>query len=337
MGAAIVRVWHGFMRSWNRPYRRLYCGGITSHFWVTKNDPAGEFRKGQKVFDPSKAQEILERGGRLRSIRTPRNRDLRAALSDMAKAMTVHHEVQYGFVRKRSCVDSARLHAGAKSVLSLDVSNAFEQVTRADVQYLLHHLYDVNSADAAQIAEVSCWGHRLYQGSPIAPPLWNARIYAAAVRLQALARANGLTVTIYADDVTISSRTWQYFSKRFIRTVIKILREEGIDVNPRKTHVSHPSPNNVGSTVVTGLTVDYGEHGEPLVRPVHRGRLVKKAYYLEWHIMYKNAVYSHEVAVDGAKKELTYVVGGILKWCGIAAHAPSRQLELHEVAALCRA
>lgn len=325
-GAALARCWRDFMRQWDRPYRRLFMGGVTSHFWVVKQAPG--LRKGAKVFRPADAEQILEAGGRLRNIRTPRNRDLRDALKQAARYLVVHHPIQYGFVEGRNCAQAASVHANARVVLTMDIESAFEQVTEDDVVDILHRLYDLNLDSARKMAEVSCWHRRLYQGSPIAPAMFNARAYSAAVRLEALARANGLKVTMYADDLCISSDRWTHFSKGFQKTVIRILAEEGLVVNPRKTRITRPSSRNVGSTVITGLTIDYDDVGA-LVRPAHRGRFAAKAGYLDWLINARGIEWSRELARDGERKRLACVVSGLLNWVQVAARPPAEQLPLY--------
>jgi len=306
------------MSTWQKPFISLHRGGLTKSFHVVKE--AEGYRRGEKILDPELAQRIMEEGGRLRPIRCPRSSLVHNALKAMAQAIDLHHEAQFGFIKDRNCVEGAFLHRKAKSVLTIDILDAFEQVTEREVRYILKHILDVNRIMATMIADLTCYQGRLYQGSPLAPALFNIRSLHAAERLTRLAAANGLICTIYADDITISSDKWSYFTRSFIKTVIRILAEEGLRVNKDKIHVTHQDPRTVGLTDITGLTIDYDDNGQPFVRPIHRGKYTKKAAYLKYLYDTYGIEYSRECARDGTDKALVSVYQGLQNWSEVEKH-----------------
>lgn len=295
-------------------YSAIRRGGTVRTMWVVKRPVMG-LRKGQKLLRRSDMLAYEARGATFRTVRFPRDETIRKALRDMAKAMSpLHHASQYGFAPKRNCIQSADLHRYARTVFLLDIQDAFEQVNRYEVEDMLRRVFLLRSATAAIVADMACCDGHLYQGCPIAPVIFNIRAMWAVERLERLCRANHCTLSVYADDVTISSERWDHFSAGFRKTVYRILGECGLKVNPAKCKVRRVSPLKVGSFDITGLAVDYDEHtGLPYVRPLHRRLTRRKAEYLD-HLAVYGIEFTEELARDGTPKALSAVTAGLRGW-----------------------
>ena len=237
------------------------------------------------------------------------------AMKDMASYMQpLHHECQYGFVPHRDCVKSAAQHINADVVFLLDFENAFDQVRIGEVREIFHEVFRINEVDADALARLCCHEGHLYQGNPMAPVIFNLRALWCVERLYRLCKSNGATITVYADDVTISHPYWQYYSSGFRKTVYSIIRECGLKVNPAKCKVRRQSPQKVGSFDITGLVIDYDPYTKvPYVRPVHRKLYRRKAAYVS-HLMGLGVQYSNELAKDGGRKKLEWVKTGLEQW-----------------------
>ena len=148
----------------------------------------------------------------------------------------------------------------------------------------------------------------------MAPVLFNIRALWMVERLHRLCEANRCVLSVYADDITISSERWDHFSHGFRKTVYRIIRECGLKVNPSKCKVRAVSPRKIGHHDITGLTVDYDpDTGVPYVRPLHRRLVLKKADYLK-RVRESGAEFSNELARDGARKQLCMVENGLRLW-----------------------
>lgn len=318
VGAALHNILHDLIAAKSgarsQGLAALRRGGTVRTMWVLK-EPCGGYRKGHKVLSRSLQEHLSSLGGRFRTVHYPKDAATRDALSAMARRMSpLHHPAQYGFVPKRDCLQSAQEHRYARVVYLVDIENAFDQITYSEVVGILRRVFCLNEADACAIAELACVGNHLYQGCPIAPAIFNVRSLWMVSRLQSLCDSTGCTLTVYADDITISSDRWDHFSSGFRKTVLRIISECGLKVNARKCAVRAVSPLKIGHYDITGLTIDYDEHtGVPYVRPLHRRRVLKKADYIR-ELRARGVRFSNELAQDGTLKDLERVETGLRTW-----------------------
>lgn len=336
MGAALVSIYRevaqaryqGHEKRFQSPHSALCAGGLTRQMWVLKR-PFGNMRRGDKVLRRALHDHMVEQGAEFRSIRFPKDAAVKAALAKMARVIApLHHDVQYGFVPQRDCVQSAALHGNARTVYLIDFENAFDQVRQVEVEQILEKVFLVNRQDSARIAQLCCHEGHLYQGNPMAPALFNVRALWCADRLARLCEANGAVCTIYADDVTISHARWSHFSKGFQRTALRIVRECGLSVNGSKCKVAQVSPRKIGHYDITGLTVDFDPAtGSPYVRPLHRRRVLSKAQYMRY-LQSQGILFSSETAKDGTLKDLEAVESGLRNWAKRKGKPPGTQLAL---------
>lgn len=159
----------------------------------------------------------------------------------------------HGFVRGRSIVTHAKLHAGKKVVVRLDIRDFFPSVSRAMLQSCLLK-EGLTLHDAQHIAETCTVDGRLPQGAPTSPFLANLAFKHLDVRLAGLARKfrPGYvgTYSRYADDLVFSSNApdWHVI----VHPVRKIVESAGFKLHPGKTHVMRQHE----SQAITGLVVN---------------------------------------------------------------------------------
>lgn len=181
-------------------------------------------------------REVRKRttGVRLLEIPKSRLRALQRRVLHGLLDLVPCHPAAHGFLKGRSIVTGAQGHVGQTIVVSMDLRDFFESVSRNRVLGLFLTLGYPRAVARALSALCSSPRGCLPQGAPTSPALANLCAFGLDVRLAGLARSLGATYTRYADDLTFSgSRGLADLSV----LVDVIAREEGFALNHRKTEV----------------------------------------------------------------------------------------------------
>lgn len=147
-----------------------------------------------------------------------------------------------------------------KWILKIDLRNAFPSVDRALLEEMLEKMLlekvfltlkrkeqwragEITKKLASLVATLVTTEGRLEQGAPTSPHLFNlAMEYTGVVSRLLILKGDWRRkrqVSIYADDITISTREKRGFTKRFIREAIRAIEEGGrFKVNREKTKVN---------------------------------------------------------------------------------------------------
>lgn len=229
--------------------------------------------------------QIAKRDGGARTITAPRRAlkgHQRWILRHVAERLPVHGAA-HGFLAGRSIVTNAAVHAGAATVVKVDLKDFFPTVSWRRVKGLLRAagypervatLMALLSTEAPREAVdfrgktwwVAAGPRALPQGAPTSPAFTNALCRRMDRRLSGLARALGFRYTRYADDLTFSWRPPvgddagahpKAPVAHLLRAVGRIVRAEGFRVHPDKTRVMHAG----GPQIVTGLVVNAPPEG----------------------------------------------------------------------------
>ena len=225
---------------------------------------------------------VPKRDGTQRLISAPKS-DLKRVQRWIMREVTEHlpvHGAAHGFLSGRSIVTNARVHAGARIVVKLDIRGFYPTVTMRRVKGLLRRagLGEQVATLMALLAtespreEVLTHGRTHYvaiaprslpQGAPTSPSITNALCMRLDCRLSGLARKLGCRYTRYADDLTFS---WHGKDKSdvgaLLRAVRMIVRAEGFEIHTSKTRVMRKGARQK----VTGLVVNAVREGVPPVR-----------------------------------------------------------------------
>ena len=225
---------------------------------------------------------VPKRDGSQRLISAPKS-DLKRVQRWIMREVTEHlpvHGAAHGFLVGRSIVSNARVHAGARIVVKLDIRGFYPTVTLRRVKGLLRRagLGEQVATLMALLAtespreEVQTHGRTHYvaigprslpQGAPTSPSITNALCLRLDCRLSGLANKLGCRYTRYADDLTFS---WHGSDKSdvgaLLRAVRMIVRAEGFEIHTAKTRVMRKGARQK----VTGLVVNAVREGVPPVR-----------------------------------------------------------------------
>lgn len=216
--------------------------------------------------------KVPKRDGSQRLISAPKP-ELKAIQRWITREVTEHlpvHGAAHGFLTGRSIVTNARVHAGARIVVKLDIRGFYPTVTMRRVKGLLRRaglgeqvatLMALLSTESPR-EEVERGGKTYYvavaprslpQGAPTSPSITNALCMRLDCRLSGLARKLGCRYTRYADDLTFS---WHGTDASdigaLLRAVTQIVRAEGFAIHTNKTRVMRKGARQK----VTGLVVN---------------------------------------------------------------------------------
>jgi retron-type reverse transcriptase len=235
--------------------------------WLGLDMPVLEWLAGTRPAGTAALQHyryalIPKRNGAARLLEAPKARlkaIQRKILHEILDPVPVHNAA-HGFVRKRSCLTAAQIHAGEGVVAAFDLARFFPSIAAPRVHGLFRRLgypstvarlltglcTTVTPAGIAVPREVYGVPH-LPQGAPTSPALANLLAWRLDARLAGLARAAGANYTRYADDLAFSGS-----AVGFGAVVEKIVREEGFALNPAKSRVMRRHARQM----ITGIVVN---------------------------------------------------------------------------------
>lgn len=110
----------------------------------------------------------------------------------------------HGFELNRSIKTNAELHANHDYVICMDIKDFFPSITQEKV-YSVFKNVGYTSRAAQELAKLCCFNGVLPQGAPTSPKLANIICKKMDFEIQRYAKANNITYSRYADDLTFSS------------------------------------------------------------------------------------------------------------------------------------
>jgi RNA-directed DNA polymerase len=143
----------------------------------------------------------------------------------------------YAFEKNKSIPVMAQMHVGKQIIVSVDIKDFFHSIKQSRVQELLQVL-GISEAPARTISELCTYQAFVPQGALTSPKLANlVTAMTFGPPLKQYCEENGLTLTIYADDVTISSTNPALNVAGILSFVTSTIRAAGFRVNHEKTKV----------------------------------------------------------------------------------------------------
>jgi len=191
----------------------------------------------------------------------------RRILTDILARVPVHDRAM-GFVRGRSCLRAASIHAGEAVVVTFDLCRFFPSIARPRI-YGMFRGYPwavawrlaglCTTATSRAIRDRLPEGQETYglphlpQGAPTSPALANLLAWRLDQRLDRLARVAEANYARYADDLAFSGdEAFAAGLARFSKSVETIVSDEGFTLKHAKTRVM---PRQRRQTVV-GIVVN---------------------------------------------------------------------------------
>ncbi|MDH2331031.1 reverse transcriptase family protein [Paenibacillus polymyxa] len=154
----------------------------------------------------------------------------------------------FGFRKKKSILDNAKIHKKQECVINLDIINFFTSIKGLKV-YKVYRYLGYTKQVSSILTILSTKDDSLPQGAPTSPYLSNIVCKKMDKRISKLAQAIGASYSRYADDITISG---PMEIKNYLRTIKKIIIDEGFSVNAKKVRIQFQNQRQI----VTGLVVN---------------------------------------------------------------------------------
>jgi RNA-directed DNA polymerase len=153
------------------------------------------------------------------------------------------------FQIESSCINHARLHAGKKHILQVDIKNFFSSISQ-------HRVYDFfkdnlnNDNLAASLALLTTYKNMLPTGAPSSSAVAEMLIHKLDEKLIDYSQKNNLTYSRYLDDLCFSSN--HYINMSALFEIENIVTSEHFQLNHNKTRFQ----SNKAKQTVTGITVN---------------------------------------------------------------------------------
>lgn len=190
-----------------------------------------------------------------RDISAPRD-DLKAVQARIADLLHRIAPPDYLFapVSGRSYVDNAAAHLGAQSVRLLDIEDFFPSCTENKVIWFFHKRMQCSPDVAAILKGIVTENGALPQGSPCSPILAYLTYIDMWEEIFVITKGIGCTLSVYADDLTISGDTVPEAAIWYIK---KALYRHGHRYKAAKERSRHFRPAEITGVILTtdGLRV----------------------------------------------------------------------------------
>ena len=157
----------------------------------------------------------------------------------------------YAFEKNRNIPTMAALHVGKHCVISLDIKDFFTSIKQTRIYETMRRL-GFGQPPARTISELCTYKSFVPQGALTSPKISNlVTSVTFGPEVNAYCILNNLTLTIYADDVTVSSSNTEIDAGVVIRELSSIIQSHGFRINRKKTKVMfHGSRQYVCGAVV---------------------------------------------------------------------------------------
>ena len=174
-------------------------------------------------YEPSRYRAKKDTGAKPRELHVPKpllkriqRRINQVLLADLWLPDSIH-----SYRRERSTKTAALPHAGQGFLWHGDIRDFYPSISHVRVYKIFTNLGC--SPDVARVlTQLTTYRHRLPQGAPTSPGLANAYLMVSglAARLEGLARKEGLSISLFGDDILVSSRrSLRGFEAQFKRIV----------------------------------------------------------------------------------------------------------------------
>lgn len=150
-------------------------------------------------------------------------------------------------VKRRCYVTNAAQHRGHRVVRSLDVHKYFPNTTSRRVFWFFASVMQCDRAIAGTLTRLACYREHLPTGSPLSPIMAFFAHYDMWNNIAAICHREGLTLTVYVDDVTVSGSK---VPERLIWEIKEVIHGAGLRYHKEKAF--YDSPAEITGVFVSG-------------------------------------------------------------------------------------
>jgi retron-type reverse transcriptase len=177
---------------------------------------------------------------------------LKEAQSRLAKLLSRITPPDFLFcpVKRRCYVTNAAQHRGHRVVRSLDIHKYFPNTTSRRVFWFFSTVMQCDRAMAGTLTRIACYREHLPTGSPLSPIMAFFAHYDMWNEVAAICRREGLTLTVYVDDVTVSG---DRVPDSLIWEIRQAIHRAGLRYHKEKAFYDRPA--EVTGVFVTGTNI----------------------------------------------------------------------------------
>jgi len=170
------------------------------------------------------------------------------SIPNQMDSLHIEHEKDY--------VACAKVHCEAKSVLSIDIANFFDNIHSTRVAQIFHEFFKYSALVSEVLADICCHNGALIQGALTSSYLATLSLYEVEGRTVERLSKKNLRYTRLVDDITVSSRIAGYNFDYAKALIEEMLMDMDLPMNTSKTRVQY---NSTVPLTVHGLRVAFKE------------------------------------------------------------------------------
>ena len=145
----------------------------------------------------------------------------------------------YAFEKNRNIPEMAAKHVGKHCIISLDIKDFFPSIKQHTLKSIIERL-GVAEHPARTISELITYKAFVPQGALTSPKVSNlVTSVTFGPEVSEYCTEHGFEMTIYADDITISTNNTGVNAKEVINTITAIVAGHGFRINRKKTKIMY--------------------------------------------------------------------------------------------------
>lgn len=155
---------------------------------------------------------------------------------------------------KRDYITCASQHCSAKSILKIDIKNFFDNIHRDLVGDIFENFLCIKSEAKEYMVDVCCAGDFIVQGALTSSYIASLCLYDVETTVYRRAKRKGLTYTRLVDDITVSSKVYDFDFTQIRKHIEDMLAGKDLPLNHDKSGVFKISTKPL---FVHGLRIDH--------------------------------------------------------------------------------
>jgi RNA-directed DNA polymerase len=161
-----------------------------------------------------------------------------------------------GVIHGKDYISCATVHCGAKSVLTMDIKDFFENIHQTRVAEIFREFFKYSEEVANTLAHLCCLEGRVVQGALTSSYIACLCLFDVEGKVVSRLSTKNLRYTRLVDDITVSSHISDFSFELAKRLIEEMLASNDLPVNNAKTRIQHVSTLPL---TVHGLRVAFNE------------------------------------------------------------------------------
>lgn len=159
-------------------------------------------------------------------------------------------------ISERDYINCARQHCGAKSILTVDIKDFFDNIHQSYVEDIFTNFLKYSSDVSKVLSNLCCLDGHVVQGALTSSYIASLCLWDIEGNLVNKLGHKKLVYTRLVDDINVSSSISNYDFTFVVRAIETMLDQKGLPLNPDKTKTQHISTE---ALTVHGLRVSFKE------------------------------------------------------------------------------